>query len=76
VSGPKQASTPIASTPRENQRVNFGALRANARMSMIAKKNQPLLFFLKTFLGPSAARMRPLFLLLPPKTFHFATANV
>ena len=76
MSGSKQASTSIASTPREHQRVNFRALRANARKLMIAKKNQSLLFFLKTFLGPSAGYMRPLFLLLPPKTFHFATANV
>jgi len=36
-------------------------------MSMIAKKKQPLLFFLKTFLGPPAGCMRPLFLLLPQK---------
>jgi hypothetical protein len=73
---PEQAFTPIASTPQKNQRVNFRALRANARKSMIAKKNQPLLFFLKTLLGPPAGCMRPLFLLLLRKTFHSATANV
>jgi hypothetical protein len=44
-------------------------------MSMIAKKNQPLVFFLKTLLGPSAAPHEAAFLTSAAKNVPFCNSK-